>query len=214
MKMAINIVIDDSAIRNMFPEAKKQINRLATKAINDTAREGRKTINKEVRKGYKVKSREVTAQVKITRRAKVRSPFAIINITRKAVPLIRFANKAQKNPAGVIITVRKGKTELVKKAFIATMSSGHTGVYWRGRAKDGGFSRKKSVPRRGGIKNVVSGKFTNKRYRAYLPIDELKGLPVIDMADSRKVRNATTKTILDSYQVFFVQRSFEEGLLK
>lgn len=98
----------------------RALNKLITQAGNQAAREIRKA-------GYGFKIRDIKARMKI-KRATEGNPVASIRVYHRAVPLIEFS--ARQTKQGVTVNVKNGR-KLVKGAFIATMPTGHQGVYIR-----------------------------------------------------------------------------------
>jgi hypothetical protein len=105
--------------------------RAATAAVNRTAQTGRTIIVRRLVKELNLKSRQVRDTITI-RKASFEKPEAVIRISKKPIPLIEFPGTRQA-PAGVSVQVRKGKREVLSGTFIATMKSGHRGVFERRR---------------------------------------------------------------------------------
>jgi hypothetical protein len=64
-----------------------------------------------------------------------------IHINDNRLPVIAF--KPKQRGSSISVTIHKGKTETIRNTFIATMTSGHTGVFSRGR-----YNKKEFVPER------------------------------------------------------------------
>jgi len=105
---------------NSLPKVMSRgLNRTATQARTKTAR----MISKEA--GLKVKD----ARERITlKRASYRHWRSSIKISRRRIPLLRFSARQTKKG----VTYKRGRERvLIRHAFLATMSSGHTGVFKR-----------------------------------------------------------------------------------
>ncbi len=106
---------------------------------------------------------------KVSPKANSGTLYGGIRINDSPLPLVAFRPK-QKGPS-IQVAIHKGKTMVVKNAFLATMASGHIGVFSRGRyAKGVGF-----MP---GREKTLSGKTR---------ITELRTASVFTMGLSRSV---------------------------
>lgn len=152
-----------------FKGAKVVIQRATNDALSGIRTESVKLI------GAKVTAKAAT----IRKHFKVKKMFAAdlsanIECTGKPLPLIDYsANKVKK---GVSIKVLKAnKRTTLKHTFIATMKSGHRGVFWR--EWDG--ERVKPDPTKR-YANLAKSKYA-------LPINELYGPPIPDIYDDPQV---------------------------
>lgn len=150
-----------------------EFNTSIARALNHTIRKTRTASSKEIRKFYNIRSKDVKRTMRIDRATLHDLESSLISIGRP-LPIIAF--KPRQTKKGV--TVRIGsKRKRINKAFIATMKSGHTGVFARGHYKRGMsflFRYKRVVP---------SG-------RNDLPITELKTVAVpTALANDVVVRN-------------------------
>jgi len=113
------------ALLNSFPQRAKTIisrslNDAATHTVTDASRRVRQTWNlnvKEAKAGYiVVKSSPQTLESRVI-------------VKGKPVPLMAF--KPRQTKKGISVTIKKGHRTMLRSAFIATMRSGHVGVYKR-----------------------------------------------------------------------------------
>lgn len=108
--------------------------RVVAQAINRTARSSRVFLRRSVQEVVALKAKDVNQTVTV-RRATRRDPRAVIAVSRRSVPLLRYGARA--TARGVTVKVkREGGRKLVRPggrgAFISTMpSTGHRGVFVR-----------------------------------------------------------------------------------
>jgi len=108
----------------------RKIEKASIRALNKTVRTGRTAASKIIRKTVNVKAKAVNKSLKIER-AKKGKPVARIQSTYKAIPVIEFSGVRQ-TKKGVSVRMRKDMPrKLFRGAFIATMKSGHKGVFRR-----------------------------------------------------------------------------------
>lgn len=105
----------------------KVIARALRKAANGSRAETARAIKDE----YKISSRVVRKSIKI--RTFFKAPPKA-EITVKGGPLPIYAFKPRKTAAGIKVRI-KGRAVLFPHSFIATMRSGHIGVFARGGSK-------------------------------------------------------------------------------
>lgn len=101
------------------------------RALNKVAAQAKTAASKEIRAaGYNMKAADIKKRIKVTR-ATAANPVAMVRVTGPVTPLIEF--DARQTREGVSVKVKNGR-KLIRHAFIATMESGHRGVFIR---KDG-----------------------------------------------------------------------------
>ncbi len=131
----IEVVVDQRKIRavqRLLAAVPKGWRRVASRAVNHTARKARTRIVQELRRRLKMRSTDIRKDVTL-RRASYANPEARIRIGGKPIPLVRF--QARQTARGV--TYRQpstGRRVLSPHSFIATMRTGHRGVFRRRRA--------------------------------------------------------------------------------
>jgi hypothetical protein len=98
-------------------------------AVNRSLSAGRTLTGRRVREELNLKAKDVREQIAL-RAATEAAPYGSITISRKPVPLAKFG--ATQTKAGVHVVVRRRRgPEQLPHAFLATMKSGHTGVFVR-----------------------------------------------------------------------------------
>lgn len=157
------------------------LNRSIDRAYTEAAREARAA-------GYNMRISDIKALLRRTR-ASAASQIATLTASGRPVPLIKYG--ARQTSRGVTVQVLNGR-KLIPGAFIATMPSGHTGVYVR----DANAKHKK-VKRAG-----------HTSWHA-LPIRELFGPSVPDMFVNYQV----SESIMDLIDAEFTKR-FEHELTR
>ena len=108
-------------IRDAMPNA------FAT-AINKTANEAKTLITQTVRQVYRVKASDFSASYRL-KRATPNQLYAILSNRRKRLSLPSFY--AVQRKTGVSVGVLQGATHIIPHTFLATMKSGHIGVFVR-----------------------------------------------------------------------------------
>ena len=97
-------------------------------ALNKVAAQAKTSAAKEIRAaGYNMKAAAIKKQISI-KRAVRGNAVAIVKCSGRPIPLIQFS--ARETKSGVSVSVKHGR-KLLKGAFIATMPTGHEGVYVR-----------------------------------------------------------------------------------
>jgi hypothetical protein len=98
------------------------------RALNKVAAQAKVAASKEIRgAGYNMKAAAIKQKITI-KRAVSGDATVIIRCSGRPIPLIQFS--ARETKAGVSVSVKNGR-KLIKGAFIATMPTGHQGVYVR-----------------------------------------------------------------------------------
>jgi hypothetical protein len=127
MKIDVHTNIQQ-VLAGMESYRREVVNKAVSRALNRCAEMARTDAARELRRaGYRLKSSSIKAAISITK-ASTGSLVATLLVNRKPVPLIQW--EASQTSAGVSVRVT-GSRKSVKHAFIATMASGHRGVYMR-----------------------------------------------------------------------------------
>lgn len=107
---------------------KKGYQTVLIRAVNKVARSAEVQANRQIREVYNLKRSEVDDAITV-RPASVNALKAVIRVKGKRLPLMLFG--ARQFSGGVKVTVKKGGRTLLPHVFIATMKSGHEGVFGR-----------------------------------------------------------------------------------
>lgn len=155
-----------------------------TRALNKTAITARADAARNIRDaGYGIKVSSVKGAISI-RRATNQELKAIVTATGSPIPLINYG--ARQTSKGVSVNVKNGR-KVIAHAFIATMASGHKGVF----ARQGKTHKK--VMRRG------------RTYWSGLPVKELFGPSIPTAFANGAVQDAVKTAIEERFPVVLRQ---------
>lgn len=107
-----------------------EILRGTAQGINSALSRSIPRINKRIKQRYNITQKYLSRQAVVSPKANAGSLYGGIKINENRLPLIAFRPK--QSGASISVAIHKGKTVVVRNAFIATMASGHVGVYARG----------------------------------------------------------------------------------
>lgn len=124
----VRITVDDRAVRRYLASVERGVAKTATlRAINDTARRAHTESVREVAKRMGVVQKRVRKDLTLSRATRARL-VAVITAKGRPLPLIGF--RARQLRRGVKARAW-GQQRLYPHTFIATMPSGHRGVFVR-----------------------------------------------------------------------------------
>jgi len=158
-----------------FDKAKQQFDpKIAIAAMNAALNKAivtvRKETSKQITSEYAIKARDIKKTMSVQR-----SNFNTLTsqLTSADVRLaLSLFNPTQKREGVTVKVKKKQPRQILKHAFVATMKSGHVGVFTTYRKTIRKVRRRKGVPRRGPLPN-----------RSELPIDEAITVAVPQMWD-------------------------------
>ena len=132
MSVDISVKWDRSGMAGLETGPFKAALRRALRKAGSTAlRDMRSEASKRIRARKRIKPRYITRALTL-RRAKGsdidRMEWAV-DVSGEPVPLVAYPHRQMKK--GVSVEVNRGKRTLVKGSFVATMKSGHQGVFRR-----------------------------------------------------------------------------------
>jgi hypothetical protein len=126
------------------------------RAINHTLAKVRTASSKEIRQVYNISAKDIRQAISITKASRSNMTGFVI-AKGKPIPLKAF--KPRQTKQGVSVVIKKGKRDLIRSAFLATMKSGHQGVFARGEYGSGSFAfRRKRLKKAGGY-SLKGGKY-------------------------------------------------------
>lgn len=100
------------------------------RALNKVAAQAKVAASKEIRSaGYNMKASAIKQKITI-KRAVSGDAVVVIKCSGRPIPLIEFSALGGENGRPVTVKVKQGR-KVIKGAFIATMPTGHKGVYVR-----------------------------------------------------------------------------------
>ena len=111
-----------------FSKYANNIDRATASALNKVAAQANTEGKKAITEQYTIKRSEIKPRLKRARRNSLRAELEVYS-KKLGISLPKF--KARKLKRGVKVTVKKGSAKLLPGAFLATMSSGHRGVFYR-----------------------------------------------------------------------------------
>lgn len=128
------------AYDSLSPKVRRQA---TARALNRTILAVRTAASKEIRARYNIRAKDIKPTMS-KRTASALSLEASLRSKGKGMPLIKF--KAAQTRKGVRATIKRGSRQSLPGAFIATMKSGHRGVFARAQYKSGRLvSRRKRI---------------------------------------------------------------------
>lgn len=205
--MTPTLTVTDTGVKASLAQFPRTLQRAAVSAITKTMRRARTEADREVRATYTVQLKDLRAATKFVP-ATANHPVAKIEATYRTLqaggrlPLIEFAGRGGK--AGASAQIRKGGPRTTYPgAFVATMRSGHRGIFRRAFGR-GGVQQVawwKGIGRhRGKTAYTTTG---GKRVYAALPIAELLGPSVKTMYGQESVFQAIKRTVAANFKRIF-----------
>ncbi len=151
-----------------------EINKTAAAALNITTRRILAKIVKDAQKDFTITGKYMERTAKMKPAGRDRSNlYTTLSYARGVIPAVGYKYSPVGSRGGIRIEVRKGKAEILRHAFVATMKSGHKGIWVNGH-----YSNNKLVPGGSKLTEVKSpspfGMYTNERMNqtVYKYIDE------------------------------------------
>jgi hypothetical protein len=143
----------DVSVRKAIDEVRKlsgasgaEMDKAIVRAINHVAGTTKTAARREIQSMYKLKAKDINQAFSIVRANSLTKTGSIL-AKGKRLPLYAFSPKQLKK--GVRVNVM-GERKLIPGAFLATMASGHEGVFARGQYKKDAFMfRKKRINKTG-----------------------------------------------------------------
>ena len=126
------------AKKSIFAEIAKDTKRAREMAARRAAKKALTSVIRYIRQYYAIRAKDLREAYRVRYEfTGTTVKVSIVAYEKKPFPLIKYASPKQ-TKKGVKVTVRKGARELREHAFIATMPSGHKGIFLR--------KTKKSLP--------------------------------------------------------------------
>ncbi|PXX10765.1 phage tail protein [Paraburkholderia tropica] len=175
---AITRSVTASAARRGDVSPKDELRAIA-RALNKVAAQARNEASREVRAlGYNMRASAIKKSFRVHGASRNKLAVSLV-ATGAPIPIINYG--ARQTAKGVTVRVKNGR-KLLPHAFIATMQSGHRGVFQRvGRAH-------RKVKKEG-----------RKAYMSGLPIRELYGPAIPDALGNDAVEKAMARIIEQKY---------------
>jgi hypothetical protein len=151
--------------------SKEQIEKGTAAAINYVMGRTVARLNKAIKKEYNIDGKYLK-RMAVINKAKAGTLFAEIWLRSAAVPFIGFKPKIRKS--SISVTIKKGKTEVFRHAFVATMTNvrkdtgevaEHKGIWFKGLHEQEG----KSIPTKNYSKEKKNYKYKITEYKTASP---------------------------------------------
>jgi len=127
----INVQVDIDGLMAQFDDIKDP-SPAVSRALNKTVTTVRAKTAQAIRgAGYNIKSSDIKASLKTNRKATQQLLVAYLDATGRPIPLIKYGAREQKRPGGGVAVKVLNGSKTIAGAFIATMPSGHKGVFVR-----------------------------------------------------------------------------------
>lgn len=169
-KALVEVVIDDKEIKHLERQLagiRDGMPRVMSRSINKVLSSARTESARQIAGEIKVKVTTARRGM-IILKATFEKWFGTITLSARRIPLIEFGARELKKQGGVSYRIEKeGKRKRIPRAFIATMPTGHKGVFMR---KPIGVKKGSAIVRRRGAPLVPR-----------LPIGELRGPSIKDV---------------------------------
>lgn len=150
---AISVEVDPrqlAALERMLGGVRGGLPRVAARAVNKVARGARTRVVRAVAGRVAVKQGELRRRNVTLKTANYKHLSAHLRISGARIPVIRFG--ARQTRRGVSYRIEKrGSRRKVRRAFIATMRSGHRGVFTRDPLWEHRYPRGRSSGRKHGL---------------------------------------------------------------
>lgn len=181
---------DVARVRRLLAGVKDAAQTVLVRSLNKTLSGVKTDASAEIRAVVTAKKSAVDATFK-SQKATATRLTAVFESTGRPIPLIDFG--ARQTQRGVSVQVRRDRPRsVIASAFVATMKSGHKGVFWRKWHQRGGKLGKTdaAIARSGYVFNRKRGRYfpianLPKAYR--LPIEQRFGPRIPDILSNEEV---------------------------
>lgn len=172
----------ERAVRSLTEVQRKIVPTAASRALNKTAAQAKTQAAREIRNQYNISTRIIGRHIHL-HRATPATLTASVSAEGEKLPIVAFG--ARQTKRGVTAQIKRGARRLIRSAFVATLRSGHRGVFARGQYAGRGFVRR------------------TRRIRPYpkpdLPITELFTVGVPQGFSNRLVLEALERKVRDKF---------------
>ncbi|MGH8519860.1 MAG: phage tail protein [Gammaproteobacteria bacterium] len=172
----------ERAVRSLTEIQRAIVPKASARALNKTASQAKTQAAREIRTHYNISTRVIGRHIELSR-ATPATLVAALKATGDKLPVIAF--QARQTKRGVTVQIKRGRRRLIPHAFIATLRSGHKGVFARGKYQGRSFVHR------------------SKRVRPYpkpdLPIAELHTVGVPQGFSNRVVLEALERKIRERF---------------
>ena len=129
--MKFDVRFDVNEAKAMLKGLQKQVLPQATsRAINKTSQSAKSAAVKLIAKDMGIKQKDVRSSITLLKASRIKLQ-AVVQARGKRLPIIKLDPHAMQNNIGVTYKGQDGQRKQIAGAFIATMKTGHRGVYKR-----------------------------------------------------------------------------------
>lgn len=128
----VTVEVDSKALLAALDNLGKQTAPALVAALNKAAATTKTEAGRSIRQEINLGASAVNKSLSI-KRANRGDLSAAITIAGKQVPLIAFTGTRQTRKGVSVKPLKTGSRSVIPHTFIATMNSGHRGVWWRGK---------------------------------------------------------------------------------
>ena len=179
--------------------SERTINQKLAAAMNETMKKSATPKAKELTiEKYNLKKKHLKNVSEVSPKAYYGQLKSGIKISTLPHSMIDFTPKWSRNKTALSIQIIRGKTKVIRSAFIATMKSGHKGVFARGfypgKGRDFIFGNEQSIIGKGRIRddfgNIIGGEKTG-----HVRITELRGPSPYSVVTNKGIGDRVQGTI-------------------
>ena len=172
----------ERAVRSLTEVQRKIVPTASSRALNKTAAQAKTQAARAIRDQYNISSRLIGRHIRLHRSTPA-TLTASVSAEGEKLPVVAFG--ARQTKRGVTVQIKRGARRLIRSAFLATLRSGHRGVFARGHYSGRGFVRR------------------TRRVRPYpkpdLPITELFTVGVPQGFSNRLVLEALERKVREKF---------------
>ncbi len=119
----------DVQLNRVMRSLKNDLEKANVMALNKAGRSAFAALVDDITSNYNIKRKDFMKQVKLYSATK-KYPAVLVRIKGEVVGAYKFGGRSRKN--GTAFTIKKsGGPKLIKSSFVATMKSGHVGIFER-----------------------------------------------------------------------------------
>jgi hypothetical protein len=127
----ISVQFNLQDVQSMLCKLQKQVLPLATsRALNKTSQAAKSAAVKLIAKDMSVKQKDIRSSITLLKATRIKLQ-AIVQARGQRLPIIKLDPHATQTNIGVTYKGQNGQRKQIAGAFIATMKTGHRGVYKR-----------------------------------------------------------------------------------
>lgn len=110
---------------------KRDMRAAASRAISRAGTTVRKEARDIAKAEVNIAPREINGVINISKRPTASRLEGEVRVKNKSIPMIDYLGERQTRKGVSVKVSRKGSRKVIPRTFIATMRSGHNGIFWR-----------------------------------------------------------------------------------